>query len=648
MLYNIDFALCGLAFAILIAVHFFSKPRLRNGPNLVFGLLTLVIIGDATFDILAAITISYPESVPMALNLTLNQIYYLAQISLAPMLYLFMLSMTNLLVKKHSKRIILSFLPLVVALIIWIGNPLTGHFFYFDSALNYFRGPLMLALYGLGAYFLSLVVGLMIVKRKNLRKNQLYSMIVFLIVSVVVVTSQFLIPQLLITGFAVSIALVMTYLTLQNPVETLDDLTGVFNRSALFQYIRENENLGGIQHFAVVSIDDYSGIVKSVGVERGNSFLILFTDFMKSHSHGSQIFRYSGDVFVALFSKEKHLEEFVANMNRRMLFPWIMGDLEIGATASLYYSEGIPIIRKVDRFSLIVDEMIFKGKEHGNRVALAINQQEIFEILRMHHIEEALRVALEKDKLDVYLQPIYCPKSDMFVSAEALVRFTDEKMGPVKVMDFIPLAEKNGMILQIGRLVMRKVFKFVDENQLYEGYGINKVMINLSVLEVVNSDLVNFIEKYYKEYNIPRGFIGFEITETNSSLGGDTFVRNMLELVSKGYSFDLDDFGTGYANIDSIISLPFNSVKLDSTLVAAGQKNDKMSIVLSEHIQMFKRMGLKVIVEGVETEEHVAFLKDFPVNLIQGYYYARPMPMEAAVIFMRDYNKGKKDDGSDC
>ena len=210
MLYNIDFALCGLAFAILIAVHFFSKPRLRNGPNLVFGLLTLVIIGDATFDILAAITISYPESVPMPLNLTLNQIYYLAQMSLAPMLYLFMLSMTYLLVKKHRKRIILSFLPLAVALIIWIGNPLTGHFFYFDSALNYFRGPLMLALYGLGAYFLSLVVGLMIVKRKNLRKNQLYSMIVFLIVSVVVVTSQFLIPQLLITGFAVSIALLRT------------------------------------------------------------------------------------------------------------------------------------------------------------------------------------------------------------------------------------------------------------------------------------------------------------------------------------------------------------------------------------------------------------------------------------------------------
>jgi sensor c-di-GMP phosphodiesterase-like protein len=86
--------------------------------------------------------------------------------------------------------------------------------------------------------------------------------------------------------------------------------------------------------------------------------------------------------------------------------------------------------------------MISKGKGFDNRVAMPINQQEISEILRMHQIEEALRLALEKDKLDVYLQPIYCIKSDMFVSAEALVRFTDEKMGIVKLMDFIQKKNK--------------------------------------------------------------------------------------------------------------------------------------------------------------------------------------------------------------
>ncbi len=644
MLYNIHYAICGLAFAILIAVHFFSKPRLKNSHNYVFGILILVIIADAIFDILAAVTISYPGSVPLSINIALSQGYYLAQMLLAPLLYLFILSMTNLLIEKYKKLIIASFLPLAIGFIIWLGNPVTGHFFYFDSEFNYLKGPLMMALYSLGGYYLLMVAALLIVKRKVMRSNQRYSIITFMILSVVIVTIQFLIPELLITGFAASIALVMTYLTLQNPVETLDDLTGIFNRSALFQHIRENKDLDGIQHFAVIALDDFSGLVKNIGIERGNKLLVLFVDFIKKYSETSQIFRYSGDVFVAIFRNEKRQKDFIENMNRRMKFPWLLGNLEIALSSSIYYSEGIPPIRKEDRFSLIVDQMMFKGDELGKGVTVPITHQEIYEILRMHHIEESLRDALEEEKLDVYLQPIYCPQVDMFVGAEALVRFTEEKMGELQLGEFIPLAEKNGMILQIGRQVMKKVCKFADENKLYKDSGLRQISINLSVLEAVRSDLITSIERCHQENNIPYGFIGFEITETNSSLGGDLFIKNMLELVDKGFSFALDDFGTGYSNLDSVIALPFHSVKLDRALLVAGQENEKMYIILAEHIKMFKRMGLRVVVEGVETLEHVSLIKDLPLDLIQGFYYSKPMPMEAAANFIREYNKGKSED----
>lgn len=648
MLYNIDFALCGLAFAIIIAVHFFSKPRLRNGQNLIFGVLILVIIGDAIFDILAAIAISYPESVPMSINITFNQLYYFAQMCLAPLLYLYILSMTNLLIRKNSGWILISFLPFAYGFAIWLGNPVSGYFFYFDSALNYFRGPLMFSLYALSGYFIALVIALMIIKRKSLRNNQFYSMVVFLIFSVIVVIFQFLIPHLLITGLAASVALTMSYLTLQNPVETLDEVTGVFNRKALFQHLKENEKLEGIQHFVVISIDDFGGIMRNIGVDRGSRFLTSFVKFIKGNSKFAQIFRYTGDVFIVVFTSEKHLQDFVKSIKRRRLFPWKVGDLEIVIPLSLYYSDGIPPIRKEDRLSLIIDRIMYKGKKLGSRVALSINQKEIYEILRMHHIEDALRVALENDTLDVYFQPVYCPKSDMFVSVEALVRFTDKKMGVINLGDFIPLAEQNGMILQIGRQVMRKVCNFIDESKLYKDYGISRVMVNLSVQEAVRTDLVSTIEHCHKENNVPQGFIGFEITETSSSLGEELFIRNMSELVEKGFFFALDDFGTGYANLDSIIALPFKAVKLDGSLLYAGEKNEKIFIVFTEHIQMFKRMGLRVIVEGVETEEQVALLKDLPVDLIQGYYYAKPMPLEVAAAFIKEYNKGKSSYGSGC
>lgn len=122
----------------------------------------------------------------------------------------------------------------------------------------------------------------------------------------------------------------------------------------------------------------------------------------------------------------------------------------------------------------------------------------------------------------------------------------------------------------------------------------------------------------------------------------------MLALKNRGFSFALDDFGTGYANLDCIIALPFNAVKLDSSMVVKGQEDEKMFIILSEHIQMFKRMGLRVIVEGVETDEHLELLKGLPVDLIQGYYYAKPMPLETAANFMIEYNKGKNDNEPNC
>lgn len=613
-----------------------------------FGVLTLIIIGDATFDILSAITISYPQSVPISLNITLNQLYYFAQMSLAPLLYLFLLSMTNLVTTKYRKRIILSFLPFLLILVIWFANPITGHYFYFDSALNYSRGPLLPLLYFSLGYFLCLVVFILVLKRKDLQNNQIYSMLTFIFFSALMIVLQFFIPELLITGFAASMALVMTYLTLQNPAETLDDLTGVFNRNSLFQQIRQKRKLDGMQYFAVVSLDDFNDITKNIGIKDGNKFLCAFTESMKDFSKSSQIFKYSGDTFVVVFLNERQLEDFVSKMKKRLLLPWEVGNLELVMSASLYYSEGIPPIREEDYFSIILDQMLFKGKEIGSSLILPINQKEIFEILRMHHIEESLRVALENDKLDVYLQPVYCPKSDMFVSAEALVRFTDEKMGSIRLVDFLPMAEKNGMIVQIGRQVLGKVCKFIDENQLYKNSGIKRIMINLSVIEAVRTDLVSSVDDCLKKNNIPPGFLGFEITETNSSLGGNILTKNMLALKNRGFSFALDDFGTGYANLDCIIALPFNAVKLDSSMVVKGQEDEKMFIILSEHIQMFKRMGLRVIVEGVETDEHLELLKGLPVDLIQGYYYAKPMPLETAANFMIEYNKGKNDNEPNC
>ena len=648
MLYNISYEIAGVILTTVVGVHFFREERLRNVQNALFGVFIIFILMACLLDVAGAITISYPHAVPLYVNWVVNQLFYFCQITLPVLLYLFVLNLSQLMTPRHKKIILWSLVPYGLELLIWLANPLTGHFFYFASDLSYHRGVLLWLLYvALFQYFFLTAVALF-KYRSALRRDQLYTVLSFMVFTLFAVLINKWNPEVLLTGFAASLALVMTYLTLKNPVEAQDDLTRVFNRTSLSNVIKEREVLAGTKDFAVVSLDDFNGISKLLGVEKAHQLLLMWTNHLKEIAENGQVFRYTGDIFLVLFEGNKELLEFVELYKKRMAFPWNVGDMEAVVSASLFYTQNIPPIRKEDRLALIIDQMISKGKEMGNRVVMTIDEEAIQEILRQYHVEQALQRALDEDKLDVYLQPVYCPAADMFVSAEALVRFQDEKLGTVKLTEFIPLAEKNGMITRIGRQVMKKVCQYVGENQVTENSGLQRIMINLSVLEAVRTDMVKNVTEVMKEYGIPTGFIGFEITETNSALGGDLFIKNMLELVNRGFAFALDDFGTGYANLDSIIALPFRAVKLDGSLVVASKENEKIFIVLSEHIRMFKRMGLRVIVEGVENQEHLDTIQELPVDLIQGFYYARPMPLDKAIEFIREYNKGKADQGNYC
>jgi EAL domain-containing protein (putative c-di-GMP-specific phosphodiesterase class I)/GGDEF domain-containing protein len=648
MLYNISYETAGLIFTIVVAVHFFREDRLRNLQNALFGVFIVFIMLACFLNVVGAITISYAYLVPPFLNMVINQLFYFLQITLPVLLYLFVLNLTEMMTPRNKKIILWSLVPYGLEFVLWLANPFTGHFFYFTSDFLYYRGHLNWLLYVILFHYFLLTAGALFKYRKSLRRDQLYTISSFLVFTFIAVMVSKMFPHLLLTGFASSLALAMTYLTLKNPVETQDDITHAFNRTALSNVIKEREIIKGIEDFVVISLDDYNGISKLLGVERAHLLLQKWTDHLKEIARGAQVFRYSGDIFLVLFEKEKELKNFMELYQRRMVFPWNVGDMEATVPASIFYSKDIPSIRKEDRLALIIDQMISLGKEVGNRVVMPIDEAAIQNILRQYRVEQALRKALDEDKLDVYLQPVYCPASDMFVSAEALVRFQDEKLGIIKLTEFIPLAEKNGMITRIGRQVLKKVCQYVRDNGVIEDSGLKRIMIKLSVLEAMRTDLVKSVTDILEEFEIPSEFIGFEITETNSALGGDLFIKNMLDLVERGISFALDDFGTGYANLDSIIALPFRAVKLDSSLVSASKGNEKIFIVLSEHIRMFKRMGLRVIVEGVENQQHVDLIKELPVDLIQGFYYARPMPLAKAVDFVRTYNKGKADQGNQC
>jgi EAL domain-containing protein (putative c-di-GMP-specific phosphodiesterase class I) len=239
-------------------------------------------------------------------------------------------------------------------------------------------------------------------------------------------------------------------------------------------------------------------------------------------------------------------------------------------------------------------------------------------------IEHALRKALEDHSLSVYLQPLYCPEKDAFVSAEALARIEDDELGLLMPDQFIPIAEEKGLINQIGFQILEATCRYLKSTQLPRNF--ERISINLSVSDCLNPHLAEDILSLMGKYQVsPSRFI-LEITESISSKV--PFIEEtMLKLQQAGIQFAIDDFGTGYANLDAVLRLPFDIIKLDRSLLYPCEEEDSYRILVSGLIELINNLGLSTVVEGIETKHQAQMIQSMMATYQQGFLYSRPIPM---------------------
>ncbi len=253
-----------------------------------------------------------------------------------------------------------------------------------------------------------------------------------------------------------------------------------------------------------------------------------------------------------------------------------------------------------------------------------------------HQIDHIISKGLNNNAYEMYYQPIYSIKKKQFVSAEALIRLNDNKLGFIPPSIFIPAAEKNGAIHQIGDFVLDNVISFIGQNKI-EDYGLEYIEINLSIAQCIESDLSEKIISLLEKYSVTPEKINLEITETSENANFDIIEQNINQLASKGINFSLDDFGTGYSNILKITKLPLNIIKLDKSFVDDLEKPG-MKIVISETVSMLKKMKKKILIEGVETYEEYDYFRNVGCDYIQGYYFSKPLVKEEFFEFLKNAN----------
>ena len=248
---------------------------------------------------------------------------------------------------------------------------------------------------------------------------------------------------------------------------------------------------------------------------------------------------------------------------------------------------------------------------------------------RQMRLEAELYRAKENGELVVYYQPKVDLKSGDILGMEALLRWQHPQQGLVPPNDFIPLAEQTGLIDEISQWVLRSVCNQIRSWEA-AGYGMVTVAVNLSPVEFRNRDLAAKIINLLQKSGVPASSIEIEITETVVMQNMETAVDILQELSTAGLGISVDDFGTGYSSLNYLRRFPLSKVKIDRSFITDFTHAQNDAAIVSAIIAMSHSLGLRVVAEGVETEEQLRFLQDLQCDEIQGYLISKPMPREQA------------------
>lgn len=242
---------------------------------------------------------------------------------------------------------------------------------------------------------------------------------------------------------------------------------------------------------------------------------------------------------------------------------------------------------------------------------------------RRAQIEKAILRALDENNFEVYYQPVFS-KFDELKAAEALVRLRDPECGEILPEEFIPIAIQMGKMNEIGLQVFEQVADFIHQNDM-EALGLNYVEVNVSLAECLEPDLPQNLMAILEAHNVPKGMINLQISEEALVGMHADLLHNMHAMNEEGVNFSLDDYGSSSITLACIMTLPFQFVKIDKSVLWTAIENRSAMEAFRASINTLKDFSVKIVVEGVETREMAEHLKRLGCDYLQGFYYAKPL-----------------------
>ncbi len=493
----------------------------------------------------------------------------------------------------------------------------------------YTAGPAVMVTYLFTGMFILVNIVFTLAKRKQANHRRSQVILSWLALWLAAAVVQFFNNELLLVGYAGALGVLVIFFRLENPEYLTDAVTGLFNQDGLLLYARKLYNEK--KSFSLMSIWWNLGISQADEGAREQAVMAAFAKRLPKLDN-TRVFKMADDEVWMIFEDMEHVDDTVEKVRSFVEY----GRRELGgmAQAAFTYMPDAAMVGDYQEMVHLMQYARWKSSDHSATNFKEVDFDFVEQMRKEKSMEQMLDEAMKEDRIEVYYQPIFSTKAKKFVSAEALVRMRDRDGNLVPPGAFIAVAEANGKILQLGEIVFEKVCRFFTKEQL-EQYGLHYIEVNLSVVQCGYPGLADDYIGIMEKYQINPRYINLEITESASMAAKKTLLENMRRLMEYGVFFSLDDFGTGQSNLNYIVDMPVNIVKFDREMSQAFFQDEKAKYVMNAAMQMIHGMKLKIVSEGIETEEQYLAMEELSIDYIQGYYFSKPLPEAAFLAFLQ-------------
>lgn len=567
----------------------------------------------------------------------LTLLYYALSSLIAPMFLVLIATISSTTHHLNSNNFVRVCLwgPMLAILLLVLTNPLHHLVYAYVQDVRQF-GPLMAAVYASSVYYSLIGIGWLMRWREVLTKLEFVTLLAIYPIGLVSILVQLASPVFQVEMFVTSVVMMLISVFVIRPEARVDSLIAAASLPAYREKCRRAFLTGKrlcLVYLEIVNLeqlrllvgkDELQDIVHEVSanlssrLERDDTLYYLRNGAFCISSRNLDI---GHALQIAHQAHDEGREKSTGNDDRmpqaqlRTCVVRIPEDVSDNDTLKAF----------VRRFShLAPQSCVTTFQELAQREGFGLEMA----------LSDIVARAIDQHSFSVHYQPIWSLADGRFRSAEALVRLEDATFGQVPPTMFIPEAEQNGSIDEIGAILLEKICAFLGRID-YEALGLDYVEANLSAEQCVRSGFADELIGLMRAHNVDPARLNLEITETSASYSQEIIDENLRKLSKAGVAFSLDDYGTGYSNALRLICLPFKIVKLDKSLVDHID-DPAVRTVLADTIAMLKSIGKQTLAEGVETQAQAEALAAMGVDFIQGYYYAMPLPEDEFLAFLAE------------